>query len=63
MKVSKMLAHRIETELEIAVGLLDLQQSQRARVVLLNLSKLVSGQTVTEVDNCPRCGFLLDEEK
>lgn len=57
MKVSSLLAHEIHRELEIAVGLIDLGQAERARAVLLKLSELVSGQTVLVVDNCEVCGL------
>ena len=57
MKVSKLLAHRIHTELQIAIALIENEQGARAMKVLEALDELVSNQTVETVDNCEKCGF------
>jgi hypothetical protein len=64
VKVSKLLAHRIHSEISIAIGLIETENYQRAIKVLERLSKLTADQTVVTVENCEECSRLrLSDEK
>jgi len=66
MKVSRRLAHKINSDVQVATSLLEelqlkligveLAKTERIRKILIDLATLVQQQTVKTVDNCEACG-------
>jgi hypothetical protein len=57
MKVSRLLAHKLQEGIQVAIGSIEAGKPQRAINALVELSKIIGEQTVLIVENCEACGL------